>query len=425
MKCIVIGAGAAGLMASSVLLENGVAVELIEARDRIGGRICTLDHPGFSSAIETGAEFIHGDFPMVRKLMAEIGTRPKRLEGVSYQLYKGMIRRGQALDDQWPLLLGKLQEVNTDIPFAEFLQQKFSGDEFKVLKEKAISFVEGYNAASAKSASTLALRDEWSSFDEDDQSRPEGGYAAIAAHMQRAIVSTNGVIATATRVREVRWKYGAVDVVTAGGEIRSADKALITVPIGVLQQGGIVFIPSPFPDDIFSQIGFGAVIKHHVEFTETFHEQIRDSLPNMGFLFSDASVPTWWTRVAGGPLVVGWLGGPLAARGPSSESRFDAAIDSLSYLLRLPRHVVKSGIKAYHQADWAKDMFAGGAYSFATLKTSAARAVLNTPVNETLFFAGEALVDHTSPGTVEAALQSGAQAAARILRRKPNIGMVR
>src|ERR1700676_840803 len=70
---LIIGAGAAGLMAASTLAKAGKKVIVLEARDRCGGRIHTLNHQSFFKNAELGAEFVHGDLPVTLDLLKQAG----------------------------------------------------------------------------------------------------------------------------------------------------------------------------------------------------------------------------------------------------------------------------------------------------------------------------------------------------------------
>src|SRR5262252_10826970 len=70
---VVIGAGAAGLCAAAELGAGGASVLVLEARDRIGGRIFTRSDPGLPVPVELGAEFVHGHAPLTRALLASVG----------------------------------------------------------------------------------------------------------------------------------------------------------------------------------------------------------------------------------------------------------------------------------------------------------------------------------------------------------------
>src|SRR5660398_137980 len=78
---IIIGGGASGLAAGKEISKAGKKVCVLEARNRLGGRIHTLNVPGFSTHIEAGAEFVHGDMPVTKSLLKEGGIEFNSIEG--------------------------------------------------------------------------------------------------------------------------------------------------------------------------------------------------------------------------------------------------------------------------------------------------------------------------------------------------------
>jgi monoamine oxidase len=133
----------------------------------------------------------------------------------------------------------------------------------------------------------------------------------------------------------------------------------------------------------------------------------------------DAPLPTWWTQLPlRAPLLVGWAGGPRADRirsaGHNSQFIIDEAITSLARIFNVsPEKISEQLVESYFH-DWANDPFAGGAYSYVPVNGLDAQQTLSQPVDDKLFFAGEATaVGHI--GTVHGAIQSGQRAAAEIL----------
>jgi monoamine oxidase len=163
-------------------------------------------------------------------------------------------------------------------------------------------------------------------------------------------------------------------------------------------------------------MGFGAVIKLVLEFREAFWDRTDAArpgwrtFPGLGFLFSNAPVPTWWTRLPDpAPVLTGWLAGPAAANCGAlpDEVLLDIALKSLSALTLAEPEALRALLVAHHVANWPADPYALGAYSYTVVGGEAALATLAAPVDGTLFFAGEALYQGPAVGTVEAALATG------------------
>jgi monoamine oxidase len=214
-------------------------------------------------------------------------------------------------------------------------------------------------------------------------------------------------------------------VVTEGGGRFAARQVLVTVPLGVWQAGALRFVPDlPAKFEASRRMGFGGVIKLVLEFREAFWEPSGAArpgwrtFPGLGFLFSDAPVPTWWTRLPDrAPVLTGWLAGPAAASCAAvpADALLDIALNSLSALVLAPPGALRALLAAHHVANWPADPYARGAYSYTTVDGEAARATLAAPVDGTLFFAGEALYQGPAVGTVEAALATGVRVAGEML----------
>jgi monoamine oxidase len=158
-------------------------------------------------------------------------------------------------------------------------------------------------------------------------------------------------------------------------------------------------------------IGTGPVIKVVILFRKRFWEK------ELGFVFSEEIFPTWWTQLPDKtPLLTGWVGGPTAERlgKHTEEDIFDKALQSLASIFDKNIDELKNSIVESYVFNWVNDSYSRCAYSYDTPETPAARKLLCTPVDNTLFFAGEALYDGDSPGTVEAALASGKDAAKKL-----------
>ena len=418
---LVIGAGAAGLSAARNLLKAGKSVTILEARDRIGGRIHTIKGDGFSFPVETGAEFMHGDLPFTKALLKEANVSYFAGEGRAWNVQSNKLSEGDLFHDEWGLLIEKLNQLNHDMPIGKFLELHFSEARYQSLTESVKKFVEGYDAADIDKASALALREEWSN--ENIQGyRPEGGYTQLMDFLFAEIKKLKGQLLLSAVVKKIVWKENGVDLVTTKEGRFTASKVLITVPAGVLKRGLIEFDPPLFSHQrALENIAVGGVAKFLVQFSdriwETAGQTFFRQMPGLNFLFSDAPVPTWWTqRPREVPLLTGWLAGPGLKKLPSDdEALLQLAFKSLSYVFGTSDANLRDHVTAIKVINWDTDPFALGAYAYATLDTTEAIATFFQPVANTIYFAGEAFYDGAEMGTVEAALVTGNRTAARII----------
>jgi len=195
--------------------------------------------------------------------------------------------------------------------------------------------------------------------------------------------------------------------------------------LGVLQQpassaGAVRFSPAlEMKRTALAGLASGPVIKLQLllarSFWETLHgDRYRDA---SFFHVPEAEFPTFWTPApARGPLLVAWAGGPRAQRIADGAAPAEIARKALASLERLFGKEVdlKAQLRGYYYHDWQQDPYARGAYSYVTVGASDARAALARPLEDTLFFAGEA-TDDEEGGTVAGALQSGQRAARELL----------
>jgi len=418
---IVIGAGAAGLTAARQLGKAGKSVVVLEARNRIGGRIHTLNETGFTTPVETGAEFMHGDLPYTQSLIKEAGVQLKRGQGEMWSVENGHPSQGDSFGEYWEELIEALKSLKQDTNIAAFLQTHFGDDRYNDLRESITKFVQGFDAADTNKASAFALRDEWTSNEDLTGYHLEGGYSTLMHFLQQQCLEHSVVLHHSTIVTNIQWKKDQALVKTKDEKSFEATKVLITIPPAVIKSGAINFIPGiPTHQQAIEKIETGGVIKFLVEFIDAFWESDESALrsfPHLHFLFSDAFNPTWWSqRPSLQPLLTGWLSGPVTDQYRKTEPEWkDEAILSLAYLFNGTPDVIKSKIRTIKVIDWKNDPFALGAYAYKTVHTTEAIQVLSKPIEHTLFFAGEAYYDGAEMGTVEAALASGEKRAKEIL----------
>lgn len=245
-------------------------------------------------------------------------------------------------------------------------------------------------------------------------------YLREGAHSARLLLNT--VVTT------LRWRRGEVETEarTASGqpvETVTARRALVTVPIGVLQAppgapGAIRFDPEPPNLKAARRLEMGDVMRLTLRFHEAFWER-REGLSEMAFLHAlDEWVPAWWTALpVRAPILTAWAGGPPAERytGRGESFAVEQALSALARVLGMPRGEIEAQVEGWHWHDWRADPYSRGAYSYAPPGGAALRRTLAAPAGDTLFFAGEATDTEGHSAMVHGAIATGRRAAAEIL----------
>lgn len=414
---VVIGAGAAGLMAARELARAGRRVTLLEARDRCGGRIRPLSAAEFGYAADGGAEFVHGEAKVTRDLAREARLSLAEIEGREWSFDGGTFSPEDRHDPREAELHAALRDVKDDLTVADFLRRHFGGSDYARLRHSTERMVEGYDAADPERASTLALREEWMDGGDSPQARIVGGYGGLVDYLVAECRQHGVAICFKAVVAAIEEIGNTLRVRCVDGEAHPCDKVIITVPLPLLGQ---IALPQAARDKAAAtaDIGFGNVIKILLRFEQPWWRDGKADLTDLTFLLSDETIPVWWTqRPAVHPVLTGWFGGPRTAELSHLDSHglIEAGLSSLAAIFSLPRDEIAGMLKAGFAANWAHDPFARGAYSWATPKTRQAQTILSR-ADGAVLFSGEALYRGADMGTVEAALASGLETAEKILR---------
>jgi monoamine oxidase len=419
-EIVVVGAGMAGLTAARALAEAGRKVLVIEAQNRVGGRIWTR-HIG-NEAIELGAEFIHGRPPELWALIEEAGLEIYERNGAQVCFEDGILSDcGSEIGDIFVPLEKLGQFTGPDLTFAEYLDR-----EQIPLEERGpmIGYVEGFNAADHRQISAASLGVQQKAEDatgSDHSYHLRGGYDQLPAYLAERIATLGSTLLTGTPLTNIRWQPGQIEFRTDSQTFHAA-QAVITLPLSVLQSGSVTF--SPRPEAIFeasARLRMGHARRFTLLFRERFWEHLSPQpvLSDLSFLFSFSEMPpVWWTpHPEPSHTMTGWVGGPRssALAGLTEEQLAIRACSSLAKIFSLSEDEIRKHLQGCHSHDWQQDPFTLGSYSYVAAGGLDASRQMTEPIANTLFFAGE----HTDVtghwGTVHAAMRSGLRAAQQIL----------
>jgi monoamine oxidase len=415
---IIIGAGAAGLIAAKELSTAGYKITILEAQEKAGGRMCTSTQNKFGMPVEPGAEFIHGNLKLTLQLLKEVNIKYTAINGKMVHFTNEKIKRHDDLDKHWDELMERIEELKEDMTVEDFLNKYFSDEKYGQLRQSVQGFANGFALADTAKAAITPLKNEWV-HEEEDQYRVDGGYIKLTEYLIDTCLKNKVDIHYDCFVETIQWRNNDVTITTADKRKFTANKIIITASAGMLQSGKINFIPAlPAYLNAANEIGFGSVIKILLQFKGQFWNK---KSKGAGFILSDETIPTWWTQLpVKNALLTGWLGGPkaYAHKNTSSAEVIQLSLQSLASIFDYTVDELQENLLHAEVYNWSNDKYSLGGYSYNTLRSPYAKQVLNTPVENTIYFSGEATYGGDSQATVEAALQSGMYVANIIIAEK-------
>jgi monoamine oxidase len=425
-RVIVVGAGMAGLMAASTLESHGHAAIVIDARDRIGGRVWTSDLGG--TPVDLGAQWIEGinNNPLAEfckrnqiKTIAsdEDSFRLFDADGLPFDKDEADKLRRWSKEVLKPLGSFDKNRRDTgqaDMTIGEAFSRLTAGQQMTERQRRYLRWALTINieATEGEDAERLSLRnyqteEEIESFDGPEHILP-GGFGQIAKLIAKGLDIRLGRRATA-----IHYGNRHVRVVCEKEEFQ-ADAAVVTLPLGVLKSSLVTFDPK-LPQsklDAIARLGVASAHKVVLKFPRRFWQSTTDFLASMP---DDGAKFVEWTdlsRTTGAPILSLWSHG-RAARGLEQLSRGQATDEAMKTIRRAlgrsspdPEQVVVTS--------WINDPLSRGCYTNLPVGASHNHmAALAAPVDRLLFFAGEATT-RRHRGTVHGAWLSGIRAAEEI-----------
>jgi monoamine oxidase len=419
-RVLVIGAGLAGLAAGRELVRAGHQVTVLEARDRIGGRIWT-SHQWHDLPLDLGATWIHGTTGNPLSDLADL-LGAKRLS-TSYERTVVYNTSGEELTgakeaklesvrEQMSAALRKAQNSDPDTAVRQALaslERKYADD------PEALRFLNFCVSASieqeyAGSANRLSAHwyDNAREFDGDDVLFAQG-FKVLTEYL-----SLGTDVRFSQMVQEIRWQESEVRVRTAHDEF-VADRVVVTLPLGVLKNQDVRFVPQ-LPEEkrnAISKLGMGVLNKCYLRFEQAFWPEDMDWLEYVSANHGEWTEWVSFQRAVQKPILLGFN---AADRGSEIEAMSDEQI--VASAMETLKTVFGGDIPQpidWQITRWASDPFARGSYSYHALgSTPRMRDALASSLSRRLFFAGEATSRHYF-GTAHGAYLSGLQVARDVL----------
>jgi len=409
-KVIVIGAGAAGLYAGKILKEYNIDFTILEADDRIGGRLKKNDT--FTDfPLDMGAEWIHGHKSLTYKLAIEKGVAIEKDKTEYKILYNN---KRYDLDNPPAHLkpitryIGGGAFFGRDETLLSWARRKGYGPEYNNFLAAAINDTGGSPTYLSSRKNITEFR-KWYSGKNDHKFKNQTYYDLIYDHVASDI--ENKVVLNAP-VSKVDYRGDKI-LVTAGGKNYEADRVIVTVSVNVLKSNLIEFIPAlnDSKTQAINKIGMEAGMKVYLKFDRNFFTDEAIIGTAVSPMYYDAGHGKSSKQPTLGLFITGYKAQALSDL--SEEAAIQSIIDELDIIYEGQASKYYTG--KYVIQDWKKEPYVLGAYSYSTVDIGKSRKILAQPIDDKIFFAGEASHFNGHFQTVQGALETGEREALKVV----------
>ena len=415
---IIIGAGASGLYAAHMLKQHAknADIKILEASSTYGGRIKSLS--GFADFdIELGAEEVHGEKSSWYDTVKNAGGNlVKNTTNTDYIVLDGNLKdEGTAnTDTQW-VFAKTFTEQTVNYSGAEKTVQAYADAQGVATRVQhyanALVGNEYGTCMSRLSANGITAENNLWTSGNGNYELTNKSYKSV---LQSAFSDAVNLIQYNIQIKSIDYSAAKVQLTDQAGNIHSADKVIITVPLAILKAGDIRFTPAlpAVKTNAISNIGMGYGMKIILKFSSRFWAA------DLGSLYAANQVPEYWCPSEGKgsdhvltAFIMGEKAEYLSGLGAGAIPVVLADLDNI-----YGSGVASAALVDSHIQDWSKEPFIKGAYSYATAgDVIAQRQALAAALDKKIYFAGEASHTAGHNSTVHGAVETGARAASEIV----------
>jgi monoamine oxidase len=413
-KIIIIGAGAAGLYAGHLISQYApnAQLQILEASNQRGGRVRELS--GFADfPIELGAEEVHGNksswYDIVKNASGVNFVNDNNT--TDYYVIDNLLKSEDDLTADTDVIAGNVfvEQASNYNGADQSVKAKADADN---LSQRVRPFVNAQTGNeygtdySILSIKGITEEDQLWTAGDDNYAVANRSYISI---MQETFADAWDKVLLNTQIKKIDYTSSTIVLTDQNNQTYTCDKLIITIPLAVLKDGDVQFLPAlpVSKTDAIANIGMGPGMKIILKFNNRFWAN------DLGSLYGSGNVPEiWYPSLGRGNtqlltcFVMGNKAATLSALGNGAIQSVLAELDDA-----FGNNAATSSFVDAHIMDWGKEPFIKGAYSFPIVGGGISkRQALAASLNNNIFFAGEATHTEGHSGTVHGAVESGYRA---------------